>query len=71
MPNDKRKLLENFRQDFPSQEDLAQIEVSAGEGGTLTVQSRLQKMPGLKVSMDVQGGAIRKEDQLTAWKNSP
>jgi hypothetical protein len=71
MPNDKRKLLENFRQDFPSQENLAQIEVSAGEGGTLTVQSRLQKMPGLKVSMDVQGGAIRKEDQLTAWKNSP
>ncbi len=43
MPNDKRKLLENFREDFPSQEDLAQIEVSAGEAGTLTVQSRLQK----------------------------
>jgi hypothetical protein len=71
MPNDKRRLLESFRQDFPGSEDSSQIHVSPGEGATLTVQSRSQNLPDLSVSMDLTVNAgQRMKDQGRPWEAS-
>lgn len=67
MPNDKSRLLESFRQDFPELEKDQQLRVSAGKDGTLRVSSRLQKAPVIDLSLAIRGEG----SQRVNWESSP
>ena len=66
MANDKGRLLESFRQDFPDQPADRRIRVSAGKDGTLQVSPRSQKASPLDVSLKLDGTGER----LQNWENS-
>jgi hypothetical protein len=71
MPNDKRRLLENFQQDFPQRQD-SQIRVSPGKGGTLSIRSGSQNVSGVELSLNVvSSGRKQDEQQGPSWQISP
>jgi hypothetical protein len=69
MPNDKRRLLESFRQDFQAETGSPGIRVSAGDDGTLRVASPSR---GLDLSLDIVGAEERRQgDRKSGWTASP
>ncbi len=72
MPNDKGRLLESFRRDFPEATETDQIQVSAGEGGTLRVRPRLPGARPLTLSIDIDGSSGRQaRGRDVNWKAAP
>lgn len=66
MPNDKRKLLESFQRDFPEVNE-GQLQLSAGNDGTLRVNPRLQGAPAIDLSIAIPGAGSQSE----SWQSSP
>ncbi len=66
MPNDKGRLLESFRHDFPDQPADRRIRVSAGKDGTLQVSPRSAGAAPLVVSLKFTGTSER----LQNWEAS-
>jgi hypothetical protein len=72
MPNDKRRLLEVFRRDFPVEKEGNEIEVSAGPGGSLRIVPVRPSKKGLNLSLRVVNQDQRgKANANPAWKVSP
>jgi hypothetical protein len=74
MPNDRRRLLQSYRQDFSGEMAAPEVSVSAGENenATLQVTPRSASVSGLDLSLDILGtDGQRKESQGAAWKTSP
>jgi hypothetical protein len=66
MPNDKRRLLESFRQDFPEAEQRA-LQLSAGKSGTLRVRPRLQNAPAVDLALAIPGRGGQASWEPSAW----
>jgi hypothetical protein len=67
MPNDKGRLLESFRQDFPELEKDRQLRVSVSKDGTLRVSSHSQNAPAIDLSLAIPGAG----SQRVSWETSP
>jgi hypothetical protein len=67
MPNNKQKLLDSFRRDFPARPGKEEVSVSAADRGGLTV-SRSHAPAGLNLALDI---VKAKTSQRAAWKTSP
>ena len=77
MSNDKRRLLEHFRRDFPDADETS-LEVSAGKSGALRVRPRLRNAPAVDLALAVPGagweasewgGFIRSGPGWRMWAN--
>jgi hypothetical protein len=71
MPNDRGRLLESFRQDFPDADEGQRIRIAAGKDGTLRVWPRSQNAPAVNVSFNLVGPNGRQEKNRTLnWEPS-
>ena len=71
MPNDRGRLLESFRQDFPDAAEGQGIRIAAGKDGILRVWPRSRNAPAIDVSLKLVGPNGRPEKNRTLnWETS-
>ena len=71
MPNDRGRLPESFRQDFPDAAEGQRIRIAAGKNETLRVWPRSQNAPAVDVSLKLIGPNDRPEKNRTLnWEAS-
>src|SRR5438552_3879846 len=72
MPNDRQKLLQSFRHDFPDGARGPEISVAAGKSGQLRIAPGSTNASGLDLSLDIVGvDRPDKKGQSAVWKASP
>jgi hypothetical protein len=72
MANDKNKLLESFRQDFPIDQEDQKLRILAGKGGVLKIAPHAPSELGLDLSLNIVGaGRNRQTNVSPGWKASP